>query len=404
MDALQSFAYRAPLLVALLLLLAPFSVSLKPSISTWGFNPKRKDKPGQDSAASGNPYAQGATGQGQAPPSQGSPKKRRNLSDLTVPTAPQEAKDTRAKKPNNAPIVLSVYKFSNDASDVVAGFPAGVPLWSVILQHDAYPSVDSDLLGGLNAFLQELHAGNAGMPENLRVLRADEHTIVTVTNTNPRRVAANEEVNPQQQPWVNYRCVFYIAGDAARLQQILALLHDFFVHRATHPRQCDRSPWPPVDTLTVDVHPHTGVVIAPLDADFQRIAATLHAQSADLPCSVFSVAPPTGVLRLEVEIEVVDDATVVVGFDGRTWGYRERLNMAGVPRVEDNLRVVPDEHRNVSVEASSDFILSLFRGRVFRELVCTLTWTGVDVNPQTPVAELQTLLRAMPFVFEEAAR
>jgi hypothetical protein len=370
---------------------------------TWGFTPKRKENPGKDAPASENPYAQAASSAGHATGSAGSPKKRGKLSEMTVPTAPKEKAKEAPKKPNNAPIRLSVYKYTAEASDVITSFPAGVPMWSVILQHDAYPSVDSDLLAGMVAFLQDLRAGDANMPGDLGGLRAAEHVAVVVTNTEARNLNAGQEPNPQNQPWENYRCVFYIAGNEARLHEILSLLHGYFVHRATHRRQCDRSPWPPLDSLAVSVHPHTGVVIAPLDAEFDRITATLHDQSPDLPCSVFSVAPPTGALRLEVEIEVVGDDTVVVAFDGRTWHYRERLNMAGLPRVEDNLRILPEDHKDVSVQATTDFILSLFRDTVFRELVCSLEWTGEAVAPGTAVQAFQTQIRAMPFVFEAVA-
>ena len=368
------------------------------AILTWGFTPKRKEPSATDAADTSSPTSRSSASGTKA--SSNPPVKRGRLSEMVVPVAPKVS-DKAAKRPNNAPIELCVYKYSSEAGDVLSDFPAGVPLWAVVIRHDAYPSVDSDILGALVSFLQDGHQADNAMPTTLAELRLNEKVVVTITNTTARNMAANQEANPQGQPWVNYRCVFYIAGNEVRLHEFLALLHDYFVHRATHRRQGDRTPWPPLDQILVDIRPHTDVVIPSVAADYHRIAATLHDPTAPLPCSIFSVAPPVGNLRLEVEIDVISNNEVAVGFDGRTWFYRERLNMAGLPRIEANLRLLPSDRRDMAQETNRNFLMGVFRGDVFRGLVCNLTWAGEEVVEGTPADTLLKMLRAETCIFEE---
>ena len=277
-----------------------------------------------------------------------------------------------------------------------------MPLYAVLLQHEAYPAVDSDLLNGFRDWLQAEHVQDVGFPATLQALRQDEHIALVLTNTQ-RQVEPGQSANPQNMPWQNYRSVLYVAGDEARLNDVLELLHRFFVHRVTHRRACDRSPWPPMQTLRVHVRPHLGVTVGALEAVYTRIPATLHDPAADLPMHVFSVAPPTGFNALKVEVEVVDGDSVVLAWEGRTYVYRQRFQVAGIPLVpEFNVRVLPQERRDVSDPANLDFVQDVFGNAVLRNAVSCITWTGEDIEDDSPVARLRTALMARRNLFLDA--
>ena len=44
-----------------------------------------------------------------------------------------------------------------------------------------------------------------------------------------------------------------------------------------------------------------------------------------------------------VEIEIVDEDTAVFSWDGRTYGFRARFEQALIPRIGQNLRVLPED-------------------------------------------------------------
>ena len=138
--------------------------------------------------------------------------------------------------------------------DLVGTFPAGEALWSIVLGHDAWPSIESDIIGGLTAFLTEAKAEDANMAGDLTELRRAERVSLVLTNT--------RENNPENMPLRNYAPVLYVAGDLTRLKEVLALVHAFLVHRITHPRpNVDRSPWSSLERITVEVLGARGAVL-----------------------------------------------------------------------------------------------------------------------------------------------
>ena len=359
--------------------------------AAWAFQPSKK-RPRIDggtaaaasSTTAGQPGGAGAKGQGK--------KTRGSLSSIQVPTAP--AALTKAKKkPGNAPIEICVYKYTEEAQDLVRSFPAGVPAWAILLSHEAYPNVETQTLSALQAYLAAAHATNPDMPQDLAELRRDEDIIFILSRKG--------DYNNENMPIIEWAPVFYVAGDGAKLLNTLAFVSNFLEYRVTHPVAQDRSPWPALRTVEVNLHPHTGVVLAGAETLFQQFTCTLHDAAAVLPRSVFVVAPPGNVRAILVELEVVDDHTVIVAWDGKTYDFRARLNAAGIPRTEDNLRILQQERRDVAVEENQQFLFSVFEEAVFRSHVCHLTVTGVELADATP-GPAQTFLetlKAKPYIF-----
>ena len=205
-------------------------------VLSWGFTPRKRPDPLGNKTTGGENRSSSSTA-GQSP---ASGAKRSKLSELRVPEA-SKSQSQAGRKPNNADIELCIYKYSDEAADYISSFSPGEALYAILLRHEAYPSVDSDVLNGLGDWLQAEHAQDVSFPENLRALREQEHIEFVLTSTQAR---PGQTVNPQGMPWQNWRSVFYVAGTSQRLQEVVELLHNFFVHRVTNPRRTDRSPWP----------------------------------------------------------------------------------------------------------------------------------------------------------------
>ena len=93
----------------------------------------------------------------------------------------------------NADIELHIYKYSDEAADYISSFSPGEASYAILLRHEAYPSVDSDVLNGLGDWLQAEHAQDVSFPENLRALREQEHIAFVLTSTQAR---PGQTVNP----------------------------------------------------------------------------------------------------------------------------------------------------------------------------------------------------------------
>ena len=149
-------------------------------------------------------------------------KARGRLSSLSMTDAAFSPKPKTAgqSRPANAPIVLTIYKYTADASDVVTTFRADEPLWAVRVEHGAYPSVESGAIAGMNAFLTDMHGENQAMPKDLQELRKNEQIIVQIGRNGPQNVDA--------LPIKEFSLIYYIGGTLDQLKNGLHLLVEFF--------------------------------------------------------------------------------------------------------------------------------------------------------------------------------
>ena len=133
------------------------------------------------------------------------------------------AKKPRERKSADAPVIMSVYKYSDEAQDwLYQTREAGKTLYACILGHDAYPSVCFGLVDRLGRFLAE-NAAN-GYPGNLAALREAGIALVLTKNEDPDQVG-----------YVAYRPVFYVVGD---LENSLVLFDEFMAFAAPRAGVC----------------------------------------------------------------------------------------------------------------------------------------------------------------------
>ena len=103
-----------------------------------------------------------------------------------------------------------------------------------------------------------------------------------------------------------------------------------------------------------------------------------------------------------VEVEIIDEDTAIFAWDGRTYGFRSRFEQAGIPRVDANLRVLPEGMRGFTVDANRQRILDIFGNLVLRDLVCCVRLTSAALTDDGAVAALLAELREKPQMFFDA--
>ena len=297
-------------------------------------------------------------------------------------------------KPANAPIVVSIYKYTSEASDLVATFRPGEPLWAVRVEHTAWPTVESSVISATNAFLLSMHAENSEMPENLQVLRNREQIILQLGRV--------DDTNVDNLPLKEFSIIYYIGGTVVHLRNALNFLIDFFLHRCTHPLLCDRSPWPVPADLEVQVHPRLGIDLGNFGDDITGIRVRVETPKLVLPQSLWDTNPPGSNRALMVEIEILNENSAIFGWDGRTYVFRARFEQALVPRVQDNLRVLPEDRRDFNEKDNIDLVLAIFGNLVLRDLVCCVRVTGEDLPEEGVVADFIKTLKNNQNLFFDA--
>ena len=168
-------------------------------------------------------------------------------------------------KPPNAPIVLAIYKYTSEASDLLTSFRPDEPLWAIRVEHNAWPSVTPAAIAASNAFLADLHAGDSDMPKNLQELRQKDQIVL--------QLGRADIDNPDRLPIEQYSLVYYIGGTLEKLRNAIHFLVEFFYHRCTHPVPgVDNRPWPAPADIAVHLHPRTGINLEGLDTERQRMS------------------------------------------------------------------------------------------------------------------------------------
>ena len=154
--------------------------------------------------------------------------------------------------------------------------------------------------------------------------------------------------------------------------------------------------------ITVQIHPHQGIDLTGLDTDITRLSVTVAPPALVLPSSLWDTNPPGSSRALMVEIEIVDADTALFAWDGRTYAYRARFEQVLIPRLVDNLRVLPVHMRDFTEPVNGERIMDIFGNLVLRDLVCCVRVTGVELPAAGTVAALIARLKAQPTLFFKA--
>ena len=266
------------------------------------------------------------------------------------------------------PITVTIYKATDEVTDVWEDAAEGAPLWQIQV-HDAarrWPTL------GLHAYFA-------------RFIERQQLTLQSLERLGIRIVATDRD--PDNVGFVQWRVAFYVAGPESALQNFLFLLDDFFVYLAEK-------------MLPFDVHlqPHINVKVACEDPSYKR--TLLHEPAARLPLGFFEARPVFGnrVTTLRLQPETADKMTVVI--EGNTYAFRRRLDAhnvgAGFYEEEGARRYVRVlRSLDVSVGEERQRVLDMCGESVFMNLAMRVL---VKPPPQegSAVAAFVERLRAVP--------
>lgn len=251
------------------------------------------------------------------------------VSDLQL-ERPSRSFATPQRLPVSAPVIMTIYKVTDQASDVWPNFAGtAATLWQMQIKHDAKPSITFDMVGSFNEFLSEARAKDETIPASLSELQQ---------SCGVKLVIANGE-DPQRVGFVPWRPSFYVAGppEIETLAGFLNLLDQFFVFKAAKIAK----PQP----FEVSVHPHIGIDVSTIAEDFEYPHYVINTPAKILPMSFFEGQPVVGRGCITVHIECHEQDSLSMIFAGNTWNFRTRLddcNVLGSHRAENGeyLRVL----------------------------------------------------------------
>ncbi len=281
-----------------------------------------------------------------------------------------------AQRPGNAPVVLCVYKYSDDASDIWEGKEGS--LWQIQIEHEAKPSITFGIIDSFNNFLRQ--AGNESLPTTLADLEQNAGIKVVITKDDPEAVG-----------FVRWRIAFYVAG---ALENFMALLDDFFIYKM---RETEKN-------FEVHVHPHVSVAIEKKD-DLEFEHYVFHEPASALPLGIFEAAPPYSKKIVTVHLQPEGDTLSVLVTN--TWSYRAGFDAAGIAGAyfaEGANRKYYRVIQNISLAdtAQKQRVIDMFSG-VLKNLAVRVELSS-EPEQDTAMAAFVKQLREIPSLhFDTAA-
>lgn len=302
---------------------------------------------------------------------------KRRLSEMAAGEglARGEAKTARGPtRAASAPIEITVFRYGDRACDHLATWPAAARVFQLQFVHEAAPSYAINIVPAFNAYLEHLHSEDASIPPTLSRLRSDWNIVLQITKTS--------DPNPAGAPLVNWRVVFYIAGDRDTLRDALQLLHGYIAFRAKRPLASDRRPFADIVDQELLVHYGPRIEAVDLDGVEAPVVTMDHVGMSAAPCCVLGCAGPLGNKFLVAEVEVVDDTQVAIGWSGQTWALRDGFEAHGIPLGEDGaggyIRFVNGDRGNVADADIASQLVDVMSDAVLHRTPCLVRVVNAD--------------------------
>ena len=170
-----------------------------------------------------------------------SPFKIPKVSEITIEAGPKPSQTPR-RRPQIAPVQVCIYKYTEDAGDCWETFKGdGVPLWQIQIDHNAQRSICFRLRESFEDFLRSVNANDSSLPTS----------VVELEKVAGIRLVIGDQKDPEDVGFVQWRSVFYVAGD---LNNFLLLLDGFFVWKEKSIAQSQ--------PFQVEIHPYLDAVEA----------------------------------------------------------------------------------------------------------------------------------------------
>lgn len=275
---------------------------------------------------------------------------------------------------NVPPVVMAIYKVTDQAGDIIEIGCESDSVYQVQLDHTSRRSVVTDIRAEFSAFLHSGHATYNVLPSNFAELQRAGIKLVVSDGSDPDGVGYKLR-----------RVAFYVVGNETSLTALLCMLFDFVVYKARrHARKL----------YDVYVYPYIGINVK----DFDDEHVILHAPSKDLPMGIFDAMPAVGNRVVILMLHRRSDDTIDIVLKGNTWAYRDRLHafgMFGDLYHECGIRwFLPTLQMNLQ-NGGKERVWNLLGDGVFKGLSMRVEVRS-DFVPGTIVHALVSDMRALP--------
>ena len=314
--------------------------------------------------------AKDAQGKRPAEPSQGRSSKVPKASDCAFIEQGPKPQRAAQRLPVHAPVVVCVYKVTNEAADVWNLYEnkEGIPLWQVQVSHEARPSITFGIVDEFNLFLRKAHARDNAIPATLTNLQQQAGIKLVLT----------DRTDPDNVGFVQWRVAFYVGGPETALHNLLFLLDDFFMQKCE--AMAREKPF------EIHLYPHVGVNIADSWDDLAYEHYTLHDPTPTLPLGIFEAQPVAGKRIVVVHMQPETSELMSILVMGNTWNFRSRLDSHGVAGAYFSENDAEEDRKyfrilksvDVSDKTQQDRVLEMFGDRVFKHLAIRVV---LDTKP-----------------------
>ncbi len=203
----------------------------------------------------------------------------------------------RERVQNTPPVVVAIYKVTNQAGDLVNMGCADDSLYQVQLDHKSRRSVATGIASVFLDFVRRQRMKHNGMLGNFKLVVSDG-------------------VDPNGVGYKRFRAAFYIVGNEAFLLRFTFLLLEFVEVVAR---------WRARGPFDVHIYPHASIHITDIDNDY----VFCHAPALDLPMGIFEAMPVVGRRIVTMTLCPQGDDTIALVLSGNLWTYRDRLDAIG---------------------------------------------------------------------------
>jgi len=241
-------------------------------------------------------------------------KKKPRVCDVVVEERGAKPARAPSKRPENGPIVVCVYKFSDDAGDCWEEWKGtDQPLFAILVEHEVRRGCLMYLRDSFNEFLKQSKAQDGNVPGDTKTMEAIGWKLVLSDTQDPYNVGVKQ-----------WQVCFYIVGEENTMN-FMSFFQDFVMYKEKSMAQ----------RFDVHVTPH----VSANDLKLENDAWTVQDACKSPPLPLFSAQPPVSKKPIVMQMAFEEDTLTIV-IVGNTYAYWGRMDdmqiqrgMAGAERV-----------------------------------------------------------------------
>lgn len=249
------------------------------------------------------------------------------------------------RKTTKADATVTIYKYTDNASDFFEDVRCRKKLWQLQIQHEGRPSITFNIIRRLTAFLERKHLADEQYPQDLRSLWQKFQTKVVITP------AADDDAGVG---FVPFRVVFYFVelDHVNAITNMLFFLDEFLADALQASTEFD-------EPFLLRVFPHEGIDISFFTGPLAYPKIFVSPPLKILPLQIFEAYPPRGKKIVQVHLKGEDSGLLGAVVSGNTWPFRVRFDAA------EMLGIFNKEEEFVRIIEPVDVNSAVGKGRFF---------------------------------------